>query len=365
MAAGRAGLGRPLGRTAAAASVSASADGRRLAFTRDDGAVAVLDVATGAELYRLRLARALPPTRTQLSADGTQLVTQSGAMLKSWSLPSKPVTPRNAPLEAAPTALALDRASDVLAVGLASGQLQLVPVAASARGSLSFFGHRGPITAAASERRPRPRRDRRQRRHRARLGSRFRCAHGRRHAAGRCRDQWSRAQRRRSYVASAAGRVVRVATVADGRVITEVQAESAVTALAFAPNAAAIAVGDAAGAVSIAPLGGGRRATVRLGAPAAALAFAPDGSRLAVGDSSGTITLVDTASGESAGKVRHWSQPIRWLEFRARTAARCSLRRTRGCTRWRSDAGARADAKQARRLARGGDGCNGDFRNER
>ena len=41
--------------------------------------------------------------------------------------------------------------------------------------------------------------------------------------------------------------IVRVATVADGRVLTEVQAESAVTALAFAPDAACIAVGDAAG----------------------------------------------------------------------------------------------------------------------
>jgi hypothetical protein len=97
-------------------------------------------------------------------------------------------------------------------------------------------------------------------------------------------------------------------------VLLEVQAESAVTAIAFAPNAAAIAVGDAAGTVSIAPLGGEQSATVRLGAPATALAFAPDGSRLAVGDSSGTITLVATASGESEGKVRHWSQPIRWLE---------------------------------------------------
>ena len=66
--------------------------------------------------------------------------------------------------------------------------------------------------------------------------------------------------------------------------------------------------------MSISPLGGGRRATVRLGAPAAALAFAPDGSRLAIGDFSGTITLVDTVSGESAGKVRYSSQPIRWLE---------------------------------------------------
>ncbi len=117
------------------------------------------------------------------------------------------------------------------------------------------------------------------------------------------------------YVASVAGRVVRVATVADGRVLTEVQAESAVGAIAFAPDAAAIAVGDAAGTVSIAPLGGGRRVSARLGAPATALAFAPDGSRLAVGDSSGAITLVAATSGESAGKVQQWAQPIRWLEF--------------------------------------------------
>jgi hypothetical protein len=65
----------------------------------------------------------------------------------------------------------------------------------------------------------------------------------------------------------------------------------------------------------LAPLVGGRRETVQLGAAAVALAFAPDGSRLAVGDASGTITLVDPASGESEGKARHWSQPIRWLEL--------------------------------------------------
>jgi hypothetical protein len=197
---------------------------------------------------------------------------------------------------------------------LASGQLQLAPVAASARGSLAFFGHRGPITAVALN------------------GARGIAATGGNDGIARVWDIASGAptvavmqpadavisqvalSTDGAYVASAAGRVVRVATVADGRVLLEVQAESAVSAIAFAPNAAAIAVGDAAGTVSIAPLGGGERATVRLGAPAAALAFAPDGSRLAVGDSSGTITLVATASGESEGTVRHWSQPIRWLE---------------------------------------------------
>jgi hypothetical protein len=116
------------------------------------------------------------------------------------------------------------------------------------------------------------------------------------------------------YVASAAARVVRVAAVADGRVVMELQAEGAVGAFAFAPTGSSIAVGDAAGSVMIAPLGGGQRARARVDAPVATLAFAPDGGRLAVGDSSGTITLVDTVSGASVGNVRHWSSPLRWLE---------------------------------------------------
>ena len=93
-------------------------------------------------------ARSSPATRTQLSADGTQLVTLSGTELKQWRLPSKPVTPRTATTDAAPTAVALDRANGVVALGLASGQLQVVP-AEGERSALSFFGHRGAISAIA------------------------------------------------------------------------------------------------------------------------------------------------------------------------------------------------------------------------
>ena len=39
------------------------------------------------------IARSVPVTRTQLSADGTELVTQSAATLKTWRLPAKAVTP--------------------------------------------------------------------------------------------------------------------------------------------------------------------------------------------------------------------------------------------------------------------------------
>ena len=122
-----------------------------LAFARIDGSIAVLDVATGAELHRLRLPRSVPVTGTQLSASGTDLVTRSGAELKWWRLAPQTTVPLAQPVGALPTALAIDRTSDVIAVGLASGQVQLGPVAAAAeaRDSLAFFGHRGPVTTVA------------------------------------------------------------------------------------------------------------------------------------------------------------------------------------------------------------------------
>jgi WD40 repeat protein/subtilisin-like proprotein convertase family protein len=313
-----AALGRPLGRTAAAASVSSSADGRRIAYTRDDGAVAVLDVTAGAELYRLRLPRGVPVTITQLSADGTELVTQSGAALKRWRLPPKPVTPRTRTAAAAATAVALDRASDVLAVGLASGQLQLVSgTGATAPAELSFFGHRGAITAAALN------------------GDRALVATGGSDGIVRVWDLASgvptgavarpadapitivvlSADGR--YVASAAARTVLLATVVDGRVTAEIEAESSVTALAFAPDAARIAVGDAAGVVVIAPLDAAdarQRATARRDAAVTSLAFSPDGARLAAADAAGGIALL-SAAGAVEAEALPWRNPVRWVEF--------------------------------------------------
>ena len=208
--------------------------------------------------------------------------------------------------------------------GLASGQLQLGPVAAAAeaRDSLSFFGHRGPVTAVAVN------------------GARGLAATGGNDGIVRVWDLASGAPTAAVAqpvdapmtivalsadglrVASAAGQAVRVANVADGRVTFELQAASAVTALAFAPDDARIAVGDASGSVQLAVLAEPReRVTTSVGSGSAALAFGPDGSRLFAADASGAITTIVTATGAIEATARHWSQPIRWLEFSPDDAA--------------------------------------------
>jgi hypothetical protein len=110
---------------------------------------------------------------------------------------------------------------------------------------------------------------------------------------------------------------VRVATAADGRVVAEVQGEGAVTALAFAPDSARIAIGDAMGAVVIAALAadGRDRMTARLEAAVTSLAFAPDGNRLAVADASGALALLAADNARVESSAHHWAQPVRWLAF--------------------------------------------------
>ena len=119
------------------------------------------------------------------------------------------------------------------------------------------------------------------------------------------------------YVGSATAATVRIATVADGRVVAELQTESAVTALSFAPDSARIAIGDARGAVVIAALEpeARDRVTARLDAAVTSLAFAPDGSRLAAGDASGALALLTANNARVETSAHHWSRPIRWLEL--------------------------------------------------
>lgn len=313
------GTPRHFGTTVAATSVSVAADGTRVAYDAADGVV-VVDVASGTPAYHLRHVGALPITATQLAADGGQLVTATAEALRLWSLPSIPGEVARPLDAAAPMVVAIDRTADLVAVGLRSGQLQLLRTGELAEAGsttrLDYFGHRGPITAAAI------------------AASRGLAATGGSDGIVRFWDLASAAptgvvmqpasepiavltlSADGVWVASAAGRTVRIAAVADGRVANEIPSAAAVTALVFSADASAIAIGDSAGTVSLAELTTPRpRWTVQLGAAATALAFALEGQRLAVGDAAGGVRLLQAADGSSAGGTRTVSPPIRWLDF--------------------------------------------------
>lgn len=305
---------RRLGRTTSPAGVSIAAEGVRLAFTRGDGAVTVVEATTGRELFRLLEPRGAPAA-TQLAGGGTALVTQSGTRLRLWSLPS--ADGASAPrARVVPTTLALDRDGGTLAIGLPSGQLEIraVDEQDEVGSALAFVGHRGPVTVAAID------------------TSSGVAVTGGDDGAVRIWDARSGAptgivlqptgapigalalDAGARRVASAVQRVVRVAEVADGRVTTEIEAPGEVVALAFAPSDG-IAVADATGLVTLVPrLGTAERFTATLGAAATSLAFAGDGSVLAAGDANGAVTLIGVADGRLRAAHR-FAQPIRWLEF--------------------------------------------------
>jgi subtilisin-like proprotein convertase family protein len=306
---------RYIGRTPSAASISVAAG--RLAYACDDGAVAIVATATGVEIARVRQPQAADVAKTQLAADGTQLVTQHGAALRRWRLPGTVPTAAVTAAAAAPPVLALDRGADVVAFGLRSGQLEIGPQSLLAKpgSSLAFFGHRGPITAAVVD------------------ATRGLAATG---GADGVVRLWESATGEPTgivlqpaaaavdavaisadggAVANAAGRSVRIADVGAGRVTEELTVEGAVAALRFAPGTRVLAVADASGAVTLA--GGARRRTAQLGAAATALAFAPGGTELVVGDAAGALRLVGAEDAELGAVAREWPGPIRWLEFSA------------------------------------------------
>ena len=313
------GAARRLGTTVSVASVSVAADGTRVAYDTADGVV-VLDVASGVPVYHLRHAGALPITATELGADGEELVTASAAALRLWSLPPAPSAVAAIAAEAAPTVVAIDRAADLVAVGLRSGQLQLRTGAelAAATAELNYFGHRGPITAVTVD------------------AGRGLAATGGGDGIVRLWDVASAMptgvvmqpaaesiavvalSADGLWVANAAGSVVRVAAVADGRVAREMQSAAAITLLAFSADASAIAVGDSAGALTLTALAPTRESwTVQLGAPVTALVFAPNGEQVAVADAGRGLRVLRFADGSAVGPVRVLPQAARWLDFSA------------------------------------------------
>ena len=143
--------GRRLGEAAAADAVVLSSDGTRLAYPTGRGEIVVRDVASGARVATLRDGVAGAAVHLRLAPDGSRLVAASGERARLWSVPNVPPAGTRA-TDVELTALDVDRARPVLAVGLRSGQLRFGDAdgaATAAAAGVEFFGHRGAVTAVA------------------------------------------------------------------------------------------------------------------------------------------------------------------------------------------------------------------------
>jgi WD40 repeat protein/subtilisin-like proprotein convertase family protein len=306
-----------LGVTVAAASVSVAADGARVAYADESGAV-VVATATGVVLQRVRHESDVPLLGTQLAADGTELVTAGAQGLRLWSAPATaPAARESTESRTRPTAYAVARGTQLVAVGFDSGQLEIVAPAelATAGGQrLGYFGHRGAVTAVAF------------------AAERGLAVTGGSDGIVRLWDaasgepvgivmQPAEAPIARvalaasgRWVASAAAQSVRVADAADGRVVYALTADAAVTALEFAPASGALAIGDAGGGVTLVALDDGRRLwSSRVAAEVAALAFG--GETIAVGDAGGAVRLLGVGDGRVRGAGVDYSHGVRWLDW--------------------------------------------------
>jgi WD40 repeat protein len=320
VAAGRAAGGaRWLGTTADAASASLSADGARLAYAAATGEVVLRDVASGAPLYDLRLPPATPPTSTRLSPDGTQLVTATNGSVRVWSLDGA------APAGSAPRAdvvsVAVDPGADVVALGFRGGDLVARAPADLdlARDELGYFGHGGAVTSVAVN------------------AARGLIASG--GADGTVRiwdlatalpagDPLRHGSREPAtavalsadgaLVASTAGDAARIWNVAGGSLVAEIAASGGASAVAIAPAADFVAVGDNAGQLALVPLGSAAaRRVLRVGARPDAIAFAPNGAVLATGDVTGGVRLWRLADAQPIGEPLRLPRPVRRLYFDA------------------------------------------------
>jgi WD40 repeat protein len=344
--ASRVPAGRVLGTAADADSASLSADGRDLAYTAPSGEVVVLDVATGALLHDLRLPRASPVTRTQLSVDGATLLTHSGQNFRLWTLADAGVPPRP-DARAELGALALDRGASVVAVGSRGGQLRMrASNELGAAAELDYFGQRGaivsvdvaaaggiavtggadgtvrvwdvatggpvgaPLGLTISDGNPaNPGND-----SRPRVGDSGAAAEGASDSRSDAVAAVAVSADGRS-VAAAAGPAVQVWKAADGVPGPRLGLAADVGALAFAPSGNLLAAGDAGGALRLLPLTGGPALAAQAGAAVRALAFAPGGELLASGDAAGSVRLWRATDAAAVGAATPLPAPIRWLGF--------------------------------------------------
>ncbi len=308
-----------LGTTSDPASMAVARSQPVIAFASPDGYVVVRDLERLYQSTALRVERSGVPLTIRLAADGSQLLTGRGNRVRLWQLPERPTETVAEADEL--TALALDEHGRFASLGFRDGTVRVRSASALERAPMAeppvdYIGHRGAVTSLAVRTEhslvvsggtdgnvrvwdlasvaPAPQ----LMRHRS----------GPIHAVAIASDG--------ERVAGAADGSVRVWRIADAVVTAEIPVNGAAVGVAFAPDAAVLAIGDSAGNVYIGEPGGAMAIrSARAQGAVRALAFTPDGRWLVSGDDAGSVQLWDALTLEPIGQPYSFLHPVRWLRF--------------------------------------------------
>lgn len=308
---------RHLATTADPESVSVARAAEVIAFATPRDHVVVRDLTGSFAPNRYRVAGG-GSIETQLAPDAARLWTVRGRVLRLWSVDREAASSR--PARQLST-VALDAGGRLAALGYDGGHVRVhdaedVGAVASLGDGIDYIGHRGAVTAldvsAANGLVASGGSDgvvRLWNLDDAAPNERFL-----RHPEGPVRAVAVSPDGAR--IASGAEYSARVWNVADAMLAGEVPVNGAATALAFARDGRALAVGDSAGNLYFGEPGGGEplRST-SAGARATAVAFAPDGSLVASGDAGGRVRIWDFETAGADGPALALRHPIGWLRF--------------------------------------------------
>jgi WD40 repeat protein/subtilisin-like proprotein convertase family protein len=313
-------VARLLGTATDPAAVAITADGLRIAYPAAGGRAAIRDIATGAQQGDVRLGTAAA-VRVAVSEDGSTLVTSERDRLRIWA-PAEAPLPAASPGVAATeiTATGTDGTGNVAVLGFRRGQVRFAAPADLERGrsaDLDFFGHASAVTSVAID------------------AARNVAASGGSDGSLRL---WSVATHEPSdmvlrhpaampisaiafasdgsRVAAAAEEIVAVWNAAEGTLAAERAVGAPITALRFVPGTNEIAIGDAAGNLSLVPLLDGAPPTVvRAGAAVTAAAVAAGGDVVAAATADGTLRLWRVRDRAELGAPQRLPSAVRRLAF--------------------------------------------------
>lgn len=307
-----------LGATTQPASVSVSRDAATAVFVVRAGELAIHDLTRQRAPSLLRVGTAQADIRTQLTADGSAVLTQSGSVLRTWNIADRPLGETSS---AELTALTLGSEGRLAALGYRGGfvraaSLSNLDALTDGTETIDFIGHRGPVSAVALN------------------VEQNLIASGGQDGTARL---WNLATLSPgdSQMNHAEGPVAALAISDDaawllvgtpdtaslwrlpeGELEAEFPVNGTAGALAFAGQGKAFAIGDTTGNLIIAEPGQNEpRLSVRADSTITTLAFSPQSDYVVSGDALGNLRVWPLRAGPAVPEPVRFREPIRWLAF--------------------------------------------------